>query len=127
MADPVRPPVVADAHAGALLQWLDLQAAGGVLSTDRDLIVRSWNRWLVNATGRDRDAVIGRPLFEVVPSLRQRGLDAQYLDALNGEVVILSHALHKHIIECRRADGELMPQRGRIGPLLDGDRIVGTV
>ena len=30
----------------AVLQWLDELSSQGVFTTDRDLNIRSWNRWL---------------------------------------------------------------------------------
>jgi PAS domain S-box-containing protein len=116
-----------DAFAGGMLRWFDQHAAQGLFTTDRDLIIRTWNRWLVTATGLDADTVIGRPLADVLPSLIERSLDQHYRDALTGQVKILSHTLHRHLIPCPRTDGSLMPQSGRIAPLMDGDEVVGTI
>ena len=57
----------------------------------------------------------------------ERGLDAHYRDAINGEVKVLSHTLHRHVLPCPRADGSLMPQSGRIAPLIEGEVVVGTI
>jgi hypothetical protein len=38
--------VGSDDTAPALLQWLDEVAAQGIFTTDRALVVRTWNRWL---------------------------------------------------------------------------------
>ena len=40
-----------DAAAAAMLRWFEEHAAHGVFTTDRDLIIRTWNRWLATATG----------------------------------------------------------------------------
>ena len=116
-----------DSIAAALLQWLDEHAAGGVVTTDTSLVIRSWNRWLAAATGLAAADVIGRPLFDVVPSLCERGFETYFHDALGGQIKMLSHTLHRHIIPCRRTGGELMPQSGRIAPLSDGREVIGTV
>ncbi len=116
-----------DAMAGAMLRWLDEHAAGGIIATDCDLIIRSWNRWLVAATGLAAADVIGRPLFDVVPSFVERGLDAHFRDALEGQIKMLSHTLHRYVVPCPRPGGEFMPQKGHIGPLTDGDRVLGTI
>ena len=116
-----------DSVAAALLQWLDEHAAGGVVTTDTSFVIRSWNRWLATATGLAAADVIGRPLFDVVPSLCERGFETYFHDALAGQIKMLSHTLHRHIIPCRRAGGELMPQSGRIAPLSDGREVIGTV
>src|SRR5215203_2354953 len=117
----------ADAFTSGMLRWFDQHAAQGLLTTDSDLAIRTWNQWLVNATDLTAESVIGRPLFEVLPSLLERGLEAHYRDALNGEVKVLSHTLNRHVLPCRRADGSLMPQSGRIAPLMDGAIVVGTI
>ena len=61
-----------------------------------------------------RTRVVGRPLFEVVPSLVERGFDQYYPDALAGEVKVLSHTLHRYLVpataaphqsRCRRPAG----------------------
>jgi PAS domain S-box-containing protein len=116
-----------DITAVATLRWLEDHAAQGVFTTDRDLIVRTWNRWVATATELPPETVIGRPLFEVMPSLLDRGLDAHYRDALDGQITVLSHTLHKHVIPCPRANGELMPQSGRIAPLIADDKVLGTI
>ena len=110
-----------DPIAAALLLWLDEHAAGGVLTTDTALVVRSWNRWLSTVTGLPAADVIGRPLFELVPSLAERGFDTYFHEALAGQIKMLSHTLHRHILPCQRPGGELMPQSGRIAPLVNGD------
>ena len=115
------------AHAAALLEWLDSQAAGGVFSTDRDLVIRSWNRWMTVATGVPQEGALGRNLFEILPSIVERGLAGRYDDALKGEVMTLAQVLHGYLVPCQRPSGEMMPQRSRIGPLLSGNEVIGTV
>ena len=116
-----------DAIPSALLRWLDEHAAGGVITTDVDLTIRSWNRWLASATGMPAADVIGKPIFEVLPSLVERGLDAHFRDALGGQIKVLSHTLHRYLVPCQRSSGELMPQSGRIAPLMDEGRVIGTI
>ena len=94
-----------DPIAAALIHFIDEHAAGGVFITDTDLAIRSWNRWLAVASNIAAAQVVGRPLFEVLPSLEQRGLDSYYREALAGEIKILSHTLHRHIVPCRRQNG----------------------
>jgi PAS domain S-box-containing protein len=120
-------PASVDPIAAALLRWLDEHAAGGVLTTDTALVVRSWNRWLSTVTGLSASDVIGRPLFDLVPSLGERGFEAYFREALAGQIKMLSHTLHRHIIPCPRPGGELMPQSGRIAPLVNGDQVIGTI
>ena len=125
MAATDRPTV--DATAAATLRWLEDHAAQGVFTTDRELRIRTWNRWLASATELTPAAVIGRKLFEVIPSLSERGLDGHYRDALDGQSTVLSHKLHNYILPCQRAGGDLMPQTGRIAPLVEADTVLGTI
>jgi PAS domain S-box-containing protein len=111
-----------------MLRWGQEHSDSGVFSTDTALRVQSWNRWMTATTGLPPEEAIGRPLFELCPSLVERGLDQYYADALAGQVKVLSHSLHRYILPAReRPDGEQMPQRGQIGPLTHGDRVVGTI
>ena len=122
-ADPTR----MDVTAAATLRWFDDYADHGVITTDRDLVIRSWNQWLAAATEHAAAQVIGRPLLEVVPSLVARGLDSHYRDALAGQSTVLSHTLHKYVIPCARPSGDLMPQTVRIAPLVAGGTVLGTI
>ena len=125
MAD--APRTVDSALVGAMLRWFEDHAVQGLFTTDRNLKIRTWNRWMTSATSLASEAVVGRPLFDVVPSLAERGLDAHYTEALTGQVSVLSHTLHRHLVPCPRLDGELMPQSARIAPLIDGETVVGTI
>jgi signal transduction histidine kinase len=118
---------VIDGMAAATLRWLDEHANSGVITTDRSLVVRTWNKWLATSTDQPPSRVIGKPLFEVVPSFVERGLDAHYRDALLGQSTVLSHTLHKYVIPCVRSSGEMMPQSGRIAPLMADGQVVGTI
>jgi PAS domain S-box-containing protein len=125
MAATDRPAI--DATAAATLRWLENHAAQGVFTTDRELTIRTWNRWLAAVTELAPADVIGRKLFEVAPSLAERGLDAHYRDALDGQSTVLSHQLHQYVLPCYRRGGELMPQTGRIAPLVEADTVLGTI
>jgi signal transduction histidine kinase/ActR/RegA family two-component response regulator len=119
-----------DALADAMLEWFEQNTTQGILVTDASLIVRGWNNWLVNATGLSREVVIGRPLFEVLPSLVERGFDQYYADALVGQVKVLSHSLHRFVVPTTDVPTRLgmqMAQTGRIAPLVDASGVVGTI
>ena len=120
-------PVDAVTLARATLQWFDVHAVGGIFTTDAELRVRSWNQWLRSASGISEADAIGHSLFEVIPTLLERGFDRYYDEALRGEINVLSHALHRYIVPVRSAGGEQMPQSGRIAPLVDLGVIVGTI
>jgi PAS domain S-box-containing protein len=116
-----------DAFAAGMVRWFENHAAYGLFTTDRELRIRTWNRWLAAAAGCDADAVVGKPITEVIPSLVERGLDACYRDAVAGQPKILSHTLHRYLVPCLQDDGTMMPQTARIAPLMDGEDVIGTI
>ena len=121
--------VDASTLSGAVFRWVNSSAGQGIFTTDRALAVTTWNHWLAAATGIPPAAAIGRPLFDLFPSLRDRGFDDYYQEALDGRVKVLSHSLHRYILPVKRTGvpNEEMPQSGRIGPLEGADGIIGTV
>jgi signal transduction histidine kinase/ActR/RegA family two-component response regulator len=120
-----------DAHATvgrAMLRWFRDYAAQGIFTTDTDLRIVSWNRWLITATGIGENQAVGRTIAEVLPSFAERGFDRYYGDALSGTVTILSHSLHRFILPPSASEPRLQtPQSGRIAPLFDEGRLVGTI
>jgi PAS domain S-box-containing protein len=115
----------------AVLRWYNDFAEQGIFTTDDRLVLTSWNGWLQRQTGWRADEVVGRPLFDVYPGVRERGLDERYREALEGRAFLLSHLLHGYLLPITVRDAEaagpMMPQRARIAPLMGGDRIVGTI
>ena len=109
----------------AMLKWFDDLAVQGILTTDTELNIRSWNRHLEEQSGLCAADVIGRPLFEVLPDLAPRGLDAHFRAALEGEARVLSHRFHRYLI-AGPAQAE-SAQTARIAPLEVGGTIVGTI
>lgn len=125
----------ADMHPGdgiaeAVLTWFSQNSPQGVLVTDDKLIVVGWNRWLATATGLNADMVLGRPLFEVIPSLVERSFDQYYVQALNGAVKVLSHSFHRFIVPTTNGRERTLvqsAQSGQVGPLVGPSGIVGTI
>jgi len=108
-------------------------AAGvGVLTTDRNLRVRSWNPWLVSATGLAEEQVIGRALEELTG-----GPTAAWYHDLFAEVIgtgtprVLAPAFHKFLIPCPPREAsryfDRMQQRVTVAPLRHDDDIVGLI
>jgi signal transduction histidine kinase/CheY-like chemotaxis protein len=114
-----------------MVRWLLESADHGLFATDADLRVITWNRWMHTHTGRAASDVVGRPLFEEFPELIDRELDHCYRDALDGRVTTLSHGLHRYVLALIQTHPDLglteMPQSGRVGPLFEGNRVIGTV
>ncbi len=121
------PPQAPDLVAAGFRRWFDELAQQGIFTTDVDLVVRSWNRWLENSTGHTADAVVGRPLFEVFPELTARGFEPYYRAALAGEIKVLAHGFHRQVLPVRNAQPGEVRQSGRIAPLDVDGVIVGTV
>jgi PAS domain S-box-containing protein len=122
-------PISDSPHTAAILRWVDQHATDGVVTTDANLLVCSWNQWMASTTGLAPEDVIGHSLLEVFPSLADRGLDRRYAEALQGGVQVLSQRLHRFVFPTARtaAAPEQMLQSGRIAPLYDGTLIVGTI
>ena len=116
-----------DVFVAGTLRWLNEHAAHGLFTTDRDLRIRTWNKWLENATGLAAGDAVGQLLIDVIPTMVDRGVDHYYRDALTGQAKFLSHTLHRYLLPCVQEDGTMMRQTARIQPLLDGEDIVGTI
>ena len=115
----------------ATLRWLSEFAAQGILTTDTDLKICGWNRWLEICSGLSAGQVLGRNLLEVYPELVERRLDRFYRQALDGQATILSHRFHHYLlpmpVQSNRAGFHQMQQAARIAPLTEGERVVGTI
>ncbi len=104
----------------------------GILTTDDRLIVRTWDPWLVRATGIEAGDALHRALCEVIPEICDRGLLPLFENVLSrGTVEVLAPALHRHLIPCPpstpTAAFDQMQQHVSIGPLREQGRVVGTI
>src|SRR5687768_15531529 len=108
-------------------------AAGvGVLTTDRDLRVRSWNPWLAAATGQSEDRVLGRSLEELTggpTSVWYHELFVEVIDS--GTPRVLAPAFHRFLIPCPpsspSAHFDRMQQRVTVAPLRHETEVVGLI
>ena len=111
--------------------WLEDLLPQGILLTDSDLTVRGWNLWLETHGGHRAEEVIGRPLLEVYPDLRERRLDHYYQSALGGQVELIAHRFHRYLLPMppvlADSGAEYMQQSARIAPLWQAGHVVGTV
>src|SRR5678816_3442487 len=82
----------------AILAWTHELAPHGVFTTDSNLTITSWNQWLERHSSLPASQVVGRALFDIIPSLPERRLEQYFRDALNGEAKIVSTALHKYLL-----------------------------
>ena len=108
-----------------------MAAGAGVLTVDRDIVVRSWDDWLAAATGLAPESVLGRPLVSLYPEIAERGLDQTIRDVIEqGVVSILAPALHHFLIRCPPARAgsyfQTMQQHVTLTPLRVGESIQGV-
>ena len=115
----------------ALGRWFADLNHQGIFVTDADLRITTWNRWMEVQSGRSAADATGRSLFDLVPDLTRRGVDQYYRSALGGQISVVSYGLHRYVIPLRPSHSDLgmtyMPQSARIGPLWDGETVIGTV
>ena len=78
----------------------------GLLTTDLDLVVKSWDKSLERMTGIPADTVKGRRLEEVVPDLHARGL----LDVLREPLV---SGATRCVAPLAQSSATCMPERSR--------------
>src|SRR5687767_1951036 len=104
----------------------------GLLTTDRDLVVRSWNTWLAEATGLDEGAAQGRSLLDRLPAERRdlyRELFAEVLQS--GASRVLAPAFHHYLIACPprtpSSHFDHMQQRVTVAPLRADAGIAGLM
>jgi PAS domain S-box-containing protein len=115
----------------AVLHWMHDLAAQGIVTTDSELNVVEWNHWMEEHTGKPAADVIGNNLLDLFPELRERRLDRHYKWALEGQVSVLSQALHRYLIALPAVSGEpgqqQMQQAARISPLNHEGAVIGTL
>jgi signal transduction histidine kinase/ActR/RegA family two-component response regulator len=115
----------------AALRWMNDLSAQGIFMTDAELTIRWWNHWLEARSNRTSAEMIGRNLLDLYPDLVERGLDKYYKDALEGQIKLLSHRLHHYLLPMAPQGDEttfkMMQQSARIAPLVEGDRVIGTI
>jgi PAS domain S-box-containing protein len=115
----------------AVLHWMHDLAAQGIVTTDSELKVVEWNHWMEEHTGKRASEVIGNNLLELFPELTERRLDRHYKWALEGQVQVLSQALHGYLIAIPPVSGghgyNQMRQAVRVSPLSHEGRVIGTL
>ncbi|HKS09380.1 MAG TPA: ATP-binding protein [Pyrinomonadaceae bacterium] len=115
----------------AVLHWMHDLAAQGIITTDNELNVVEWNHWMEEHTGKRAAEVIGTNLLDLFPELIERRLNRNYKWALEGQVRVLSQALHGYLVAMPVVSAEhgyeQMQQAVRISPLSHDGSIIGTL
>ena len=106
-------------------------SSAGTFTTDRDLVVRSWDAWIADATGISESAAIGEPLGRLYPELAERGVLSRLRRiADGGGVDVLASTFHKYLLPCRPRNRESrfewMRQHVTLAPVRDRDGIAGV-
>lgn len=115
----------------SLLANLEQLGNWGILTTDADLRIVGWNRWLEKHSGRAAGELVGQPLFNAFPDLVVRRLDHYFRQAQDGQSSILSQRFHNYVVPLpptiSGAPVMHMQQTVRISPLLNQDQVCGTI
>src|SRR5215212_8488181 len=103
----------------------------GVLTTDRELVVRSWDGWMAAATGIPAEAACGRPLAELFPEIEARGFVPRLRRVADeGATQVLAPAFHHYLVPCAplrpAAHFARMQQHVTLSPLREGEAVVGV-
>lgn len=104
----------------------------GVFTTDRELVVQSWDTWLEQHTAIPAAVVVGTRLTTLQPDLAARGLFQRFERVLEqGVVEVLAPAFHHYLLRCSPPQTsthfDVMQQRVTIAPLRADERIMGTI
>lgn len=123
--------LAASQHLAAVQSWMQELAPYGLLTTDKELKIHSWNEWMEAHSGLAAPLVIGHPVVEIFPDLVTRKMDEHFRRALAGEVIVLSSAFHDYLLPMqstvREAGYASMQQTARIAPLTLAGEICGTI
>jgi len=115
----------------ATAAWMQDIAPFAILITDTELRIQGWNQWLATHSALRPEDVIGKRLIDVFPEIASRKLIEYFKRALNGEVSVLSTALHGYLLPLpgtvREQPEAKMQQTARIAPLHSGTEVLGTI
>src|SRR5215218_767349 len=103
----------------------------GVITTDRALVVRSWDGWMERATGIPAAVAGGRPLVELFPEVEARGFVPRLRRVADeGATQVLAPAFHHYLIPCPPLQPAphfaRMQQHVTLSPLRAGGEVVGV-
>ena len=104
----------------------------GVFTAGTDLIVRVWDDALASMTGLAAADAIGKPITELIPEVRERGLLSRFEFVRDfGTTEVLAPALHRYLIPCPprvpSSSFSHMRQLVTISALYSDERIEGLI
>jgi len=107
--------------ASEIERWIEKTTAFGVFITDRELIIRFANTWLIERAERLGKRILHQPLFASFPEIVERKMDVFFREALQGQIKFLAPKFHRYLIalpaDSPIAATTLMYQRAVIYPL----------
>ena len=111
---------------------LENSSSVGVVTTDAQLIIQSWDSWLAEASGIPESDVVGRPLLDAFPEIAQRGLEDRLHSVLrDGVVEVLAPTFHNYLIRIPTSKGgsffDVMQQHVTMSPLRHHSEISGVI
>jgi len=90
----------------------------GLILLKKDLSIRFWNRFLVEWTGRKKEDVEGKYLFDEFPQLNQPSVIARFPPVFEGgPPVFFSPQFHPHLIPSFLPDGTPRVEKGSVIPV----------
>lgn len=112
-----------------MLNWLRQSPSLGVFVTDKNLNIKSMNEWLRSRSQLTTQDFIDKHLFDVYPEIVSRKLYDHYNQAIQGQISVLSCQSIEYLIRLpsRFEDYKYMQQNILIAPLIDWDKISGTI
>lgn len=104
----------------------------GIFTTDTNLVIRSWDAWLANASKIASEKARGQSLVALFPELERRGMMTRFDGVLKaGTVEVLSPAFHHYLLPCPPVEPskryDRMQQHVTIAPLRENSSIVGLI
>jgi PAS domain S-box-containing protein len=93
----------------------------GIYTVDKQLVITSWNKRMVEMSGVPEEQAIGSDLGRLFPNLAAEGVIERIGQVLSRGSKAKLRLLHRHL------DGKDRMQKRRIAPLRDGDEIIGAV
>jgi HEAT repeat protein len=103
----------------------------GVFTTDRRLVIRTWDSWMAGATGVPPAQALNRPVADMLVDISPSGLAIMEDVLARGTVEVMATALHHALFACAPLEPspvlDRMQQHVTIGPIRDDTGIVGIV
>jgi PAS domain S-box-containing protein len=114
-----------------LLQDIGEVLEVGIIALDEQLVVRDCNRWLAAAAAMDASEMIGQPLVELFPAIRDGAAEEALRRALSGSTTVWAHRFHRYFVPLAPPAGHesfpWMQQSARILPIMHDEAVHGVL